>query len=162
MEISAGTVDDVGALESLWLAMVEHHRDVVGGQWPVRGRAESWAMCRKDYLKWLDEGSGFLFVARPADGGEPVGYAFCQVQPAGPTFDLGESYGEVHSLVVSEEARGSGVGSALLEACKQELRSRGTTYWTIGVVEANHDAVRLYERLGFGSWTRHLLARVDD
>ena len=95
-------------------------------------------------------------------GTDPAGYLVCRLRSPGPTFDLGARRGEVDSLVVSDAVRGNGVGSALLRACKEELRNRGVTYWSIGVVEANRDAVRLYERLGFGSWSRELLARVDD
>ncbi|MFD0683445.1 GNAT family N-acetyltransferase [Actinomadura fibrosa] len=161
-EIVAGTADDVDALEPLWLAMLEHHRDVTGAEWPVRGPEPSWELCRKDYQSWLGEDGAFLLIARDPDTGGPLGYVLCRLQPSGPTFDLGERRGEVDSLVVSEQARGSGLGSALLRECKEELRRRGVAYWSIGVVEANEDAVRLYERVGFRPWVRELLARVDD
>ncbi|MGK5552057.1 GNAT family N-acetyltransferase [Actinomadura kijaniata] len=166
VEITAGTVDDVAGLETLWLAMLDHHREVTGERWPMRGPGDSWDLCAGQYRTWLGEGSALLFLARPTapEGGtrEPVGYLLCQLLPSGPTFDLGPSHGEVHSLAVSGRARGGGIGSALLRACKRELRARGVTHWSIGVLEDNRDAVRLYERLGFSPWTRHLLARLDE
>ncbi|MGI5328068.1 GNAT family N-acetyltransferase [Actinomadura nitritigenes] len=165
IEITAGTADDIGSLEPLWLAMLDHHRRVAGTRWPVRGAADSWELCRAEYRTWLEEDGAFLLIARPAapaSGADPAGYLVCRLRASGPTFDLGARRGEVDSLVVSDAVRGNGVGSALLRACKEELRDRGVAYWSIGVVEANRDAVRLYERMGFGSWSRELLARVDD
>ncbi|GAA1552718.1 hypothetical protein GCM10009678_39540 [Actinomadura kijaniata] len=165
VEITAGAVDDVAGLEPLWLAMLDHHREVTDERWPVRGPGESWALCSEQYRTWLGEGSALLFLAHraaPAGTRELIGYLLCQLLPSGPTFDLGPSHGEVHSLVVSDRARGGGTGSTLLQACKRELRARGVTHWSIGVVEANRDAIRLYERLGFAPWIRHMLAPLDE
>jgi len=55
-----------------------------------------------------------------------------------------------------------GVGSALLEGCRAELRRRGVGYWSIGVVEANTRAIELYERLGFQPFVRSMLAPIDE
>ncbi len=161
-EIRPGTPGDIEALAPLWMAMVEHHRGLVGEQWPVRGAEQAWVLRRKQYRDWLADGSGLLFVARLADSDATVGYAFCRLVESGPTFDFGGPHGEVDSLVVAGEARGAGVGTALLDACRGELRRRGLTHWAIGVVEANRSATDLYERLGFRPWFRTLLAPLED
>lgn len=142
--------------------MVEHHRRLVGDEWPVLPADEAWKRRRQQYSTWLSEGSGFIVIAR-ADGSDaPVGYAACRLLPAGPTFDLGELRGDVDSLVTAEAVRGRGVGRSLLNACRDELTRRGARYWSIGVVEANTRAIELYERLGFRPFVRSMLAPIDD
>ena len=157
VEIAVGDdVDDVGPL---WRAMVGHHRELAGDDLPVREPGESWAICRADYQRWLADGSGLLLLAR--EGTATVGYAFLRLLPSGQTFDFGERRGEVDALAVVPEARGSGVGTALLERAREELRRRGCRYWTIGVMEANAGAAALYERVGFRPWLRELAAPLD-
>jgi ribosomal protein S18 acetylase RimI-like enzyme len=103
-----------------------------------------------------------LLLARAADSAEPVGYCFCELTEFGPTFDLGERIGDVGSLAVAPEARGAGVGTALLRACQAELTRRGIAYWSIGVVDGNQGGLSLYQRVGFRPLSRTLLAPVDD
>jgi ribosomal protein S18 acetylase RimI-like enzyme len=57
-------------------------------------------------------------------------------------------------------ARGHGIGTMLIEACRERLRADGITHWSVGVVEANGGATRLYERAGFKPFYRNLMARL--
>ena len=154
-----GTDDDLALIAPLWRAMVEHHRGVAGDDLPVRDADDAWAMRRQEYRTWLDDGSGTLLVAGSE---QPDGYAFCRLVRSGPTFDFGQARGEVESLVVAPHARGGGVGTALLEACRRHLRSRGCTHWTVSVMAANDGAVQLYQRVGFRPWLLELAAPLDD
>jgi ribosomal protein S18 acetylase RimI-like enzyme len=158
--VRRATAADIARLEPLWVGMVEHHRAVAGAVWPVREAAMAWAIRREQYAGWLADGSGTLFVAEE-DGGEALGYALLRVDEPGATWDLGERMGEIESLAVSERARGAGVGTALIDACRTELLQRGIEYWMVAVVEANSGAVRLYERAGFSGFYRSMLGRVD-
>jgi ribosomal protein S18 acetylase RimI-like enzyme len=158
--VHAAGREDVPLLEELWKQMVEHHRDLVGDQWPVLPGDESWARRREQYLAWLSDSTGFIFIARAAGSEATIGYAACRIITAGPTFDLGPVRGDVESLVTAESARGQGVGSMLLDACREELVGRGAAYWSIGVVEANERAIALYERVGFRPYVRTLLAAL--
>ena len=67
----------------------------------------------------------------------------------------------IFEFAVLPEARGAGVGTDLIAACRHELRNRGIEYWAVGYVEANHGAQRLYEREGFRPYYRNMLGRVD-
>jgi ribosomal protein S18 acetylase RimI-like enzyme len=161
IEVSQGTDADIDGLESLWRAMLDHHRSVTAEQWPVRPPDESWRRRRQQYKKWLQDGSGLLFLAHAAEDGSPVGYLMCMLVESGPTFDLGPEYAGVESLSVSPDARGAGVGTKLLEACQATLRERGVAYWAIDFLADNDGAGRLYERLGFMPWRHTLLAPVE-
>jgi ribosomal protein S18 acetylase RimI-like enzyme len=158
IEVRRGVAADVASLEPLWASMVEHHRAVAGDDWPVRTADAAWAIRREQYAGWLADGSGTLLLA--TTGERLVGYAMLQVQPPGATWDLGESIGELESLAVAPEARGAGIGHRLMDECRAILRDCGVTYWTVGVVEVNEGAVRLYEREGFRPYYRQLLGRV--
>lgn len=155
MDVRRAGVEALDLVEPLWAGMVEHHREVAGI--PVRALADTWAQRRGEYERWLGDGSGTLFLA---GGDPPAGYAMLRVGTPGATFDLGERIGDVESLSVSPDARGAGVGSALLQACREELRRQGIEWWVISVVEANEGAIRLYEREGFGSFYRTMAGRV--
>jgi ribosomal protein S18 acetylase RimI-like enzyme len=159
--IRRGHVSDVAGLEPLWTSMVDHHRAVAGEEWPVRASAAAWAIRREEYLGWLADGTGTLFVATVGSSAEMVGYAMLHVHPPGATWDLGAEIGEVESLAVAERARGTGVGSSLLDACRGELVSRKIEYWSVAVVEANTAAVRLYEREGFRPYYRLMLGWLE-
>jgi ribosomal protein S18 acetylase RimI-like enzyme len=161
IEITPGGLPDVDALAPLWTAMVEHHRTVVSGRVPVRPAGESWDRRRREYVSWLEDGSGLLFLARREGGDEVIGYAMCRLLPSGPTFDLGPERGDVESLAVSARARGAGVGTALLGAVRAELSGRGCRHWSISVAADNADAVRLYERVGFRPLVQMMHAPLD-
>lgn len=80
-----------------------------------------------------------LLVAEEDDG-PPCGYA--------ATWWV-EDQGELGNVAVAEEARGRGVGVALLDAAFSKLRDRGVRECFLEVRESNEAARRLYERLGF-------------
>jgi ribosomal protein S18 acetylase RimI-like enzyme len=71
---------------------------------------------------------------------------------------------ELEDLFVREEARGSGLGRALVEAALERARERGCRRVALDTNEANHAALALYESLGFSAWAdtpggRNLLMR---
>jgi len=162
-EIVELTLAEVDRVEALWKSMVAHHREVVDGAFPVRDEEGAWQRRRAEYVEWLSSGDGTIIAAVPAadHDGAPLGYAALLPNPVGATWDLGDSVGEVESLVVAPEARGKGIGGALLEAARERFRQQGFEYWSVAVVEANVAAVKLYERAGMGPYYRQLLGRLE-
>lgn len=162
IEIVELDVSEVDRVEPLFKELVAFHREVAGDDWPVRGEAAAWAHRRAEYLSWLGEGRARMLVALASRDGEarPVGYAVLSVKPSSASWDVGERIGELETLAVSPEARGQGVGSRLIAACRERLRAEGITHWGVAVVEANAEATRLYERVGFRSFYRQLLGEV--
>lgn len=72
--------------------------------------------------------------------GAPIGYV---------SYDRLAANGYVRNLVVAPDARGAGVGAALMTAAASQLRARGVTdEWHLNVKADNATAIRLYERLG--------------
>lgn len=78
--------------------------------------------------------------------GEALGLAL--YFPTYSTF-AGEAGLYVEDLVVRQDARGRGVGRALLAACAAEAEREGCARLMLSVLDWNHPARRLYEKLGF-------------
>ncbi|MGY6025262.1 N-acetyltransferase family protein [Streptomyces spinosirectus] len=79
-------------------------------------------------------------------GGEVVGY----VRLGSPTpLACNAHVRQIQGLVVAEEARGAGVGRALLRAVREEARRHGARRLTLRVLGHNTPARRLYEAEGF-------------
>jgi GNAT superfamily N-acetyltransferase len=159
VELTRAEIDRVAPL---FKQLVEFHRDVSEGAWPVRSAETAWAHRRGQYEEWLGEGTARMLAAVPAgeETAPPVGYAVLAVKPSMASWDVSERVGELETLAVAEEARGQGIGSQLIEACRVLLREEGVTHWAVAVVEANVDATRLYEREGFRPFYRQMLAEV--
>ena len=88
---------------------------------------------------------GWLWVAEHSD--EIVGTVALT--------DEGKDVGQLRWFLVAPDARGSGLGRALLQGLLEHARERGFTHiklWTVHVLEA---AARLYLDLGFGCTERH-------
>ncbi|QLQ38480.1 GNAT family N-acetyltransferase [Micromonospora robiginosa] len=66
-----------------------------------------------------------------------------------------EPSAQVHTVVLLD-ARGLGVGSALLTAAEQWAGDRGITYLSAGIHHRNVDAVRFYSRHGYTDAGRSL------
>ncbi|NDW54729.1 GNAT family N-acetyltransferase [Aliiroseovarius sp. PrR006] len=79
-----------------------------------------------------------FFVAREGD----------TVLGTGALADKG-AYGEVKSMFVSPEARGKGVGEALLQQIEATSRAQGHTAMKLETGNVLYAAHRLYERAGF-------------
>ena len=152
-QIALAGRDRIDELRPLWLQLHHHHERVSRVQ-PFVDDDTSWTMRRRGYEETFD-GGGFALLAEDERG--LVGYAMVRIHD-GPddSWDLGDRYGEVWTLVVDEDARGGGLGSALLDAVDDELATRGISALVIGVMEGNDDAQRLYERRGLVPGWRQL------
>jgi [ribosomal protein S18]-alanine N-acetyltransferase len=64
-------------------------------------------------------------------------------------FRKGSGVARLYSLATQPEARGKGVGSALLEATEAAARQRRCRALRLEVRTDNHSAIKLYERLGY-------------
>lgn len=65
----------------------------------------------------------------------------------------------VDELFVAEAARGSGVGSLLLDAAEMACRARGIRALHLESGHGNPRATALYERRGFKAHERHLMTK---
>ena len=101
----------------------------------------------------------------PSKEGEAMLIAELDGQPAGVAYlvtlidyFIERPHAHLSVLAVEKQAEGKGVGSALLEACQQWARSRGSDRLTLSALVTNNRARALYERKGFGGeYIRYVL-----
>jgi GNAT superfamily N-acetyltransferase len=149
--IERGGIDDVAALRDLWLELHHHHAEVA----PQSGRfvddESSWRVRSESYREWLAEPGSFLLLARDEEG--LVGYAIVRVVAPGPdlrdSWEVPDRVAELETMLVTQRARGSGLGSRLLDEIDTELARLGITEVMVGLMPGNDGAQRLYERRGF-------------
>jgi ribosomal protein S18 acetylase RimI-like enzyme len=87
-------------------------------------------------------GAAVVFAGR-TDDGTPVGTA------TGAEYEADPGAGHVYAMWVAPDARGAGVGRALVEAVARWARGRGCTRLVLTVTESNVGARRFYEACGF-------------
>ena len=94
------------------------------------------------------EHDGEILVAEMA--GRIVGYAAVmkRIRQTDPD-ETDYVYADVFDLAVTEQARGTGIGGALLNACEGLARQAGTRWLRISVLAKNNGALALYRKFGF-------------
>ena len=60
-----------------------------------------------------------------------------------------EGYAEIKRMFVREAARGHGVGRQVLAFLEEQVRGRGIALTRLETGIYSHDAIRLYERMGY-------------
>lgn len=140
---------DLDSVAALWITLVRHHR-VVGSQIgelaaPLDDET-SWAIRRQLYESWSSEAGWLLVVAE--DEGSVRGYAAARITPSTSSWDFGAMVGRLETLVVADDARGRGVGSALVDCVRDHWRLSGVRYASVSVIAGNEMAEEFYQRLG--------------
>lgn len=90
-------------------------------------------------VKLADSGIAFMRVAD--EEGDVVGYIIWMVH-------LDKSRGYIANIAVTEEHRGSGIGTSMLKHAFDNLRTREIPRCSLEVRESNHAARRFYEKAG--------------
>jgi ribosomal protein S18 acetylase RimI-like enzyme len=155
--IVQASAERLGEVEPLWRALREHHVKVAADVAPIRTEPESWTRRRAEYERWLGDGSATLFLAL---GEHPVGYLMLRLGAGPPTWQLGEPLATVETLSILPEARGSGVGKALMDAARAKANACGASTLCVELVHTNEAARRFYEREGFEPFYLSMLAQV--
>lgn len=146
--------DRIDDLEPLWKSLYGHHRSVhprIPGV-ALREEDESWSVRRAEYVQWLAEPDAFVLIAEEEEGGRAVGYALVHYREPDDSRTTAGRFAELESLAVLSEARGRGIGRALMAAVYRELRALGVGELEMGVLVTNDGALRFYEREGFRPW----------
>ena len=98
------------------------------------------------------EKHGIILIAE--NEGRPVGWAFAHDETAEVfVIEAERHYGFLAELYVAAQARGKGLGRALIEGCEAWARSRGHKLLTVGVLSKNPSAIRAYEGAGYAPYS---------
>lgn len=162
-ELRRGSAADLAALEPLWVSVHHRHAESMPELAPYVDDGQTWAARSALYAELLAKPDTVLLLAYAEAG--LVGYGLAHVMAAGDTWvadtwQTGARIGEIESLAVLPEYRGSGIGTRLLNALEAELAAAGVRDLILGVLPGNTDAIRLYQRRGYRpTWT--YLSRLD-
>jgi ribosomal protein S18 acetylase RimI-like enzyme len=143
MNIRRATKADVDTIRGLWEAM----EDEIGGPTWVR---ETWEEELVDVERRLRDSAIFL----AEEDGQVIGL-------------LGLDFGRpgiahVQSVYVRPEQRRRGVSATLMAEAAAMSREHGYDHLELDVLASNHNALSVYERLGFVEYQRRLVVSLDD
>ncbi len=110
----------------------------------MRTPAESWAVRRALYEDWLAEPGAFVLIAEAE--GAAVGYALVPMRGPEETWATGARIATLETLAVLPSHRGQGLGGALFDRLREELRADDVRELEVSVIATNADARRFYER----------------
>lgn len=150
--VAPGAID---YLRPLWLKLHHHRRRLAPRLSPYVSDGTSWVAVRG----LLEAAAHDQLLLRVGPSRAPFGMACATITRDDPywndTWPTGRDIGEIHFIVLADEARGLGVGTALLAAIDARLSKAGAVDQVAGVIEPNHDAIRFYQRHGFlPAWLR--------
>jgi ribosomal protein S18 acetylase RimI-like enzyme len=163
VELRRCSAADLAALEPLWVSVHHQHAQAMPELAPYVDDSQTWAERRALYGELLAKPDTVLLLAYAGDS--LIGYGLAHVMAArdtwvADTWRTGDRIGEIESLAVLPQYRGSGIGTRLLDALEAELAAAGVHDLILGVLPGNTDAIRLYQRRGYRpTWT--YLSRLD-
>jgi ribosomal protein S18 acetylase RimI-like enzyme len=150
--ICVGDAADLDAVAPLWTAVHQQHTQVMPELAPYVSDDETWRVRRALYEELLTKADTLLLLVLLDD--RAVGYGLAHIMDRddtwiADTWVTGPRIGEIESVSVLPELRGSGIGSELLDRLEAHLRMHGVDDLILGALPGNTDAVRLYERRGY-------------
>lgn len=160
--VRPATLADLDALVRLRVANAEAHLALDPGTY----RIPADAAVRHHFAGVLNEEAAGHAVLVAEVAGRVVGMVEVLRGPQPPDHQILRPVpsAQIHT-VVADEARGRGVGSALVRAAQRWAVRAGIGYLSAGIHHRNAGAVRFYGRAGFAdsglSMGRHVTAAVD-
>ena len=140
---------DVAGLEPLWLALHRHHQTVAPELAPFVADGPSWEIVRGLLAASWTMGSCCAPARRAPRSASPASASRTTTR-SGRTRGVRAPTSPTSSCSSSRpQARGLGIGTALLEAIDARLEALGVHDQVVGAIAPNGDAIRLYERRGF-------------
>jgi ribosomal protein S18 acetylase RimI-like enzyme len=151
-QVRTGSAADLELVGPLWVAVHHRHAETMPELAPYVSDDETWRVRRALYEELLVKPDTLLLLAFVEE--TAVGYGLAHVMPVDDTWipdawQTGSRIGEIESLSVLPQFRGSGLGSHLLEQLEEHLNDIGVDDLILGALAGNREAIRLYERRGY-------------
>ena len=133
---------DLEPIQSLWQSLRELQSKADSRLTPSKDAAQ---LVREHREVILADPRTAFFVAE--EQGRILGYLHAQFDTNDPIYDP-QKYGVIVDLVVNEDRRREGIGTRLLEYCKEWFVSQGLSEYRVSVPVQQPDAKRFFERRG--------------
>lgn len=139
-------LEDRPVLDAMMRGLNEYEYQIV----PDRDLSEAACRDHMDYLLGeVEKNDGFVLIGElnGATAGFLVGY--CDVYEG--TFVLPDErpFGYIPELFVTQEARGVGLGKALIQAAERKFADRGLKIIRLFALDGNVSALEFYRKIGF-------------
>jgi GNAT superfamily N-acetyltransferase len=142
--VRPANLEDAGELAALNQVVQALH---VGAE-PGRFKADAGFDEVKAFFGELTKAPATFVLIAEID--RPVGYVWFDVQDRPPTpFTHARTRLYIHHVVVRAEARGLGLGSALIHAAEAEARAQGVHEVALDTWAFNEDARQFFQAAGF-------------
>lgn len=141
-QIRPAELADIGTIGDIYAELFTHMHTLQPGYYLQARQDES-------FIKTMIESDqASLFVAEQDN--RVLGFIIVQQQQT-PTYNCiaPHDFAYVIDLVVTESARGMGIGKQLMQAAQEWAQVRGLDYIELGALSNNTGAIKLYEQLGF-------------
>lgn len=155
--------EEIGALREPLLELHAHEVKVQPalGHAPARSDDDYWQLYSSRFAAWYRNGRGYCFAARETKTGRYLGFVFGIEKESDSAYDTGgERLGYVEEIAVLDSARGAGIGRALMDAVRGQLKQRGITSFKLSTVPGNNAAREFYARLGLQPAAELLIGEV--
>ena len=100
-----------------------------------------------EYLRMLADPDEDAFLMVADEGGSLVGFVFFMSETEMLERESGQIY--IQDIMVTENSRRSGVGSALMDAVRGVMAEKGIRRIDLQVLVGNEDALSFYRKQGF-------------
>lgn len=143
--VRAATSDDLDALGALAGALVRFHHGLDPRRFMLVPDVE------QGYRWWLEReisNPAVMLLVAANPGGDVVGYAYGREEPRDWNRLL-DRHGELHDILVRDDARRHGAGRKLLDAMVAAMRARGIDRVVLQTAVANAAAQGLFHDAGF-------------
>lgn len=139
LNIRPATTTDRSAVEALYLELKTHHHELVPDARRYGIDDDTWAQAIRESMS---DPETLFFVAER--GNRVIG--FMRLRMEEKTWGRGC---EVDTVVVTERARGKGVGERLMAHAEEVARANEATGMRVNVLSANDRGRSFYEKLGY-------------
>ncbi len=143
-EIRHATIDDGDELLNLWHGFTEHLSEYDDRYRHNESADKRWLQYFKNQL--LDSKYGTVIVAEDEISGDLVGVLEARVMGNHPIFRL-RNHGYINGHFVSEEHRGQGVGSSLLDTAHEWFTNspKDVDFYRVDVIHGDAESKAFYE-----------------
>lgn len=145
LTVREATIEEGEALLDLWHEFTAHLSEFNDRYGAKEGAEEHWLSYFENQL--VDSKYSAVLLAENEDG-EYVGVLEVRIVGEHPIFRLGR-HGQIHGMFVRENARGEGVGRALLDTAESWLSEepRGVEFYRIDAIEGDEEATAALREL---------------
>jgi ribosomal protein S18 acetylase RimI-like enzyme len=146
--IRPGRIKDKYQVERIWEEMVNYHRKISTIDLEMVDKAPDIFM--KYFEKHVRSRIMKALVAEKKPEDKIIGYLLGELQRRPPLMKT-KYRGFISDIAVTENMRGKGVGSKLLESFEAWAKGKKMRYVHLDVVPENDRALKLYDKHGFST-----------